>query len=147
MKKLLFIIALSLLICENSFAGCKQDVNFSWWKKGQGTDFEAVWFQFHNKKSKHIRITHIWVSDSERDKIFEFEPNDKKNKTNKGFFIPPNDKRETARWSSDAVKYGKTAEWKCQYQKPYEKTIGDSIKSTSNSIGDTISSWFKDEDD
>ena len=32
-------------------------------------------------------------------------------------------------------------------KKPYEKTIGDSIKSTSDSIGDTISGWFKDEDD
>jgi len=147
MKKLLGIVVLGLLICENSFAGCKQDVKFSWWKEAKGTDFDAVWFQFHNKSSKHIRITHIWVTDSERDKIFEFKPTDRKNKTNKGFFITPYDKRKTARWSSDSVKYGKTAGWKCKYQKPYEKTIGDSIKSTSDSIGDTISGWFKDEDD
>ena len=47
----------------------------------------------------------------------------------------------------NAVQYGHTAGWKCKYQKPYEKSIGDKIDETSSSIGDTISSWFKDEDD
>jgi|TARA_B110000027_G_C15876073_1_gene193303 hypothetical protein len=70
MKKILSIIVVSLLLSSNVYADCKNDIKFTW-SKGVGNQ---ITFQFDNNGSKHIRITRIYVADSDGDKIDDIKP-------------------------------------------------------------------------
>ena len=144
MKKLLGIVVLGLLLSGNAYAGCKSDIKFKWWT-GVGNQ---VSFQFDNKKSKHIRITRIYVKDADGDIITDVNPRTwRTTNKSKGWFVSPNEKRKTTYGMDNAHKYGKTAGWECTYQKPYEKSLGEKFEDASDSVGSTIKGWFKDDDD
>ena len=142
MKKLLTIVVLGLLWCNPSFAGCKDNINFKWWKDGN----IIVW-EFYNKGSKHIRITKVWVSDSDGDKIINKKATAGVFDGGGGLFVGKAEKKKEAATSSDAVKFGKTAYYDCRYQKPYEKTVGDRAEDLTDSVGDFFEKLFNDDDD
>ena len=146
MKKFLGILVLSLLLSSNAYAGCKKDVKFSWYKE---TGSKQVFFTFKNNGAKHVRITLIYVSDADGDKILEFEPTSyfNTNTGTSGFFVSPREERKIPRGNINAYKYGKTASWRCSYQKPYETSISDKVDNVTGAVGDFIGSIFsKDED-
>ena len=138
MKKLLGIVVLGLLLTGNSFAGCKKDIKFNWSKAPKGSGAGEVFFNFKNNGREHIRITLIYVKDADGDEIIEFKP--KSDFGSKGIFVDPRNEYRISRTDWNAYKYGKTAGWKCSYQKPYEKSIGDK---TDNALG-VVSDFFSD---
>ena len=98
-------------------------------------------FDFQNSGSKHVRITKIYVSDSDGDRILEFKPKTYSfNGPTRGMFVSPYKNNATISSNFDAYRFGKTAGWKCSYQKPYEKSIGDK---TDNALG-VVSDFFSD---
>ena len=143
MKKVLLIVGLSFLLASNSFAGCRDDISFSWHKPS--SHIGKVVFEFKNKGSKHIRITSIAVSDADRDKILEFSPTgyNYSNSGSKGVFVRPNGSNETSRNNWNAYNYGRGASWKCSYQKPYETSIGDKADNATGAVGDFFGDLFK----
>ena len=142
MKKVLLIVGLSFLLASNSFAGCKKDIKFSWYTDSNNN---RVHFDFKNNGPKHIRITKIYVSDSDGDRILEFKPKriSFSGGATKGMFVSPYKKTGTVAFNRDAVRFGKTAGWKCSYQKPYETTISDDVENATNSVGDFFGDLFK----
>ena len=141
MKKVLLIVGLSFLLASNSFAGCKKDIKFSWYVK----DNKEAHFSFKNNGSKHVRITKIYVSDSDGDRILEFKPKtySLSGGTTRGLFVSPYKKAGTIAFNRDAARFGKTAGWKCSYQKPYETTIGDKAENAADAVGDFFGDLFK----
>ena len=138
MKKVLLIVGLSFLLASTSFAGCKKDIKFSWYK-----DNNKLKFDFQNSGSKHVRITKIYVSDSDGDRILEFKPKTYSfNGPTRGMFVSPYKNNATISSNFDAYRFGKTAGWKCSYQKPYETTISDDVENATKSVGDFIGGLF-----
>ena len=147
MKKILVILCLSFLLAGNSFAGCKKDLKFTWYKE-RGTG--KVFFNFKNNGKKHIRITFIEVFDSDNDEVLEFKPTgyNYSNSGSNGVFVGPGSERKISRINSHAHKYGKKASMDCSYQKPYETSIGDKADNVSGAVSDFFSDLFsKDKDD
>ena len=137
------ILVLGLMLSGNAYANCKNDIKFTW-SKGVGNQ---ITFQFENKGSKHIRITRIYVADSDGDKINDFKPKTwRTDNPSKGWFVNPKEKKKTTYGFSNAHQYGKKAGWSCKYQKPYEKSLDEKFEDTTDNIGSTIKSWFKDDD-
>ena len=127
-----------------AFANCKSDIEFNWWK-GVGNQ---VSFEFNNKGSKHIRITRIYVKDSDGDIITDVKPRTwRTSNSSKGWFVNPKEKRKTTYGWDNAHQYARKAGWNCTYQKPYEKSLEEKFDSASDSIGSTIKGWFKGDDD
>ena len=119
----------------NNFAkaGCGHDIDYKWGKYQDGKTTE---FTFKNKGSKFIRITRIYVLDSDGDKIIDVEPKDYF--TKKGRFVGPNETYKHKIITPNVYKYGKKASYKCKYQKPYENSFSDTIGSAIDTVGDTL---------
>jgi len=143
-KKVLLIVGLSFLLASNSFAGCRKDINFNWWKDTGKAKGKLV-FEFKNKGSKHIRITSIYVTDSDRDKILEFSPTsyNYSNSGSNGRFVKPNGSTEISSVNWNAYSYGKGASWECSYQKPYETSVGDKADNVAGAVSDFFGDLFK----
>ena len=144
MKKILVIVTISLLFASKVLAGCKSDIEFKWWK----TTNDRIGVEFENKGSKHIRITRIYIKDSDGDTINDWKPRSwRSGNPSKGYFVSPKEKKTNTYFQmANAHKYGKRAGWECTYQKPYEKSFGDKLDDATDSIGSTIKSWFSDDD-
>jgi len=146
MKKVILIVVLGLLLSGNAYAGCKKDVKFSWYIE---TGSNKVFFTFKNNGAKHVRITLIYVSDADGDEILEFEPTgwNYSNSGSNGVFVAPHKEIKISRSNWNAHKYGKTASWRCSYQKPYETSISDKVDNATGAVSDFIGGLFsKDED-
>ena len=136
-------MVLGFVLSGNAYADCKTDIKFTW-SKGVGNQ---ITFQFDNNGSKHIRITRIYVTDSDGDKIDDVEPITwRTTNPSKGWFVNPKEKKKTTYGWNNSHQYGKKAGWRCKYQKPYEKSLDEKFEDTTDSIGSTIKGWFKDDD-
>ena len=142
-KKVLLIVGLSFLLASNSFAGCRDDISFSWHKPS--SHIGKVVFEFKNKGSKHIRITSIEVSDADRDTILEFSPTgyNYSNSGSNGVFVLPNKRQSIKISNRSAAQYGKMGFWDCSYQKPYETSVGDKADNVTGAVGDFFGDLFK----
>ena len=148
MKKVLLIIFVSFFLSSNSFAGCKKDIKFNWYTESGTTG--KVFFNFKNNGRKHARITLIYVNDADGDEILEFKPTgiNYSNTGSNGVFVKPGGERKISRMNWNAYNYGKTAGWKCSYQKPYETSISDDVDNIGGAVSDFFSDLFsKDKND
>ena len=133
LRIILITTVISLIFNTIAKAGCGHDIDYEWGKYQDGKTTE---FTFKNKGSKFIRITRIYVLDSDGDKIIDVKPKDYF--TKKGRFVGPNETYKHKIITPDVYKYGKKASYKCKYQKPYEKSISDSIDSAVDSVENTL---------
>ena len=133
LRIILVTTIISLILNNIAKAGCGSDIDFGWVKYQDGKTTELT---FRNKGSKFIRITRIYVLDSDRDEIIDIEPKDYI--TNKSHFIAPGKSYKHKLLHPNVNKYGKKAGYKCKYQKPYEKSFSDSIGSAVDSVGNTL---------
>ncbi len=133
LRIILITTVISLIFNTIAKAGCGHDIDYEWGKYQDGKTTE---FTFKNKGSKFIRITRIYVLDSDGDKIIDVKPKDYF--TKKGRFVGLNETYKHKIITPDVYKYGKKASYKCKYQKPYEKSISDSIDSAVDSVENTL---------
>ena len=139
MKKVLVAVFLGLLLSSNAYAGCKSDIQFSWYK-----DDGFARLKFYNKSGKFIRITDYEILDSDRDTIREGEAyRFFKNPT--GVFVGSNQSVTYGVSLGNNINYARFANYDCRYQKPYEKTMGEKAEDLADSVGDTIKGWFDDD--
>lgn len=140
MKKINFFVFIILSFNTIAYAGCKDDISFSWSKdynKGN-----VINFTFKNNGSKFVRITRIYVNDSDGDKISDIKLK-KSSKSIYGAILARTfvDPHKDYKWNfnnSTAYTYGKTAGYECKYQKPYENSVSDTVGNTIDSVGDAI---------
>ena len=133
-------MVVSLLLSSNAYAGCYDDIQFSWYKDGK----RAV-LKFYNKSGKFIRITHYEILDSEKDTIQEGKPFTPFLGSNKGVFVGSNQSKEYRAYVGNNINYARFANYDCRYQKPYKKTVGEKAEDLADSVGDTIKGWFDDD--
>ena len=132
MKKAIAIIVLGLLLSSNAYAGCYDDIQFSWYKDGS-----VARLKFYNKGGKHIRITDYVILDGEKDAIKEGDAG--------RTFVGSKESKTFGIQLWNNINYAAFANYECSYQKPYEKTVGDRAEDLSNSITGTIKGWFDDD--
>ena len=127
MKKLLGIVVLGLLLSSNAYAGCSDKIQFSWYKDGNYAKLK-----FYNKGGKFVRITHYEIMDRDKDTIREHKAR---------LFVGSNESRTLSVNLWGVVKYAAFADYECQYQKPYEKSVGDRAED----LVDSVKGWFDDD--
>ena len=81
----------------------------------------------------------------ENDTIMEFKPTsfNYSNSGSNGVFVSPYKSRKVSRTNWNAYNYGKTASWRCSYQKPYETSIGDKADNAAGAVSDFFGDLFK----
>ncbi len=140
-RNIFVTLFITLLFNNIAEAGCKNDIDFSWSKDYNKTNL--LNFKFKNNGSKFVRITRVYVNDSDGDKISDI----KIKKSSKSVFsvglgrtfVNPYKEYTWKFGNSSAYTYGKTAGYECKYQKPYENSLSDNVGSAVDSVGDALS--------
>ena len=136
-KKLFFIIALNLFLSGYAYAGCKSDIEWSWWKNSKNKAYQA---EFINNGKKFVRITEIRLKDNEGSLIKSWQARrymQPKNES-KGFFVGPGEKKREYKGIGPSIKYTKTSSFDCTYQKPYDKSLSESAGDLLGSAGNAV---------